>query len=339
MSETLTDRQHQSADRAFKVSPFAARAAARAMARGTKAQTVSPRSTAVKHMRSITDTAWSPVTRERTPPTGFDKTERGMNNQERIAAQATRTRLCKHFLLGCCPHDDRCTYTHDISVMKPDEQKVFIGGIPGDCTSRQLVAAIEAVGFKVLNIPKCHPSGFSPKVCLESVEHAKQLLKIARIDVSGSTADVRKFADSRSANRDNMCVVVSGLPEGTSGRELMDGLENAGFLIERSPLVNAGETVCTRCEMATVEQADALVAIGEIQCLNSTLSFTQFAEIDKTRQTRTNRSSDRSTTSYAKQFGRTRRITSKPNGFLNRAINRACIPKRRISVEGCGIAL
>merc|ERR1712098_68007 len=164
-------------------------------------------------------------------------------------------------------------------------------------------------------------------VCLESVEHAKQLLKIARIDVSGSTADVRKFADSRSANRDNMCVVVSGLPEGTSGRELMDGL------------VNAGETVCTRCEMATAEQADALVAIGEIQCLNSTLSFTQFAEIDKTRQTRTNRSSDRSTTSYAKQFGRTRRITSKPNGFLNRAINRACIPKRRISVEGCGIAL
>merc|ERR1711964_798382 len=110
-----------------------------------------------------------------------------------------------------------------------------------------------------------------------------------------------------SGNRDNMCVVVSGLPEGTSGRELMDGLENAGFLIERSPLVNAGETICTRCEMATVEQADALVAIGEIQCLNSTLSFTQFAEIDKTRQTRSNRSSDRSTASYAKQFGRTRR--------------------------------
>jgi len=292
-------------------------------------------------MRSITDKAWSPVTRERTPTspvsTGFDKTERGMTNQERIAAQATRTKLCKHFLLGCCPHADKCTYTHDISVMKPDEQKVFIGGIPGDCTSRQLVDAIEKVGFRVLNIPKCHPSGFAPKVCLESVEHAKDLLKIARISVNGNTADVRKFADSRSANRDNMCVVVSGLPEGTSGRELMDGLETAGFLIERSPLVNSGETVCARCEMATVEQADALIAIGEIQCeilcLTSNLSFTQYAEVDKTRQTRTNRSSDRSCSTYNKQFGRTRRVASKPNGFLNRAINRA-LPTRRVSVEG-----
>merc|ERR1711964_281517 len=79
--------------------------------------------------------------------------------------------------------------------------------------------------------------------------------------------------------------------------KLMDGLETAGFLIERSPLVNAGETVCTRCEMATVEQADALIAIGEIQCdilcFTTTLTFTQYAEVDKTRGTRTNRSSDR----------------------------------------------
>merc|ERR1711964_898838 len=117
-------------------------------------------------------------------------------------------------------------------------------------------------------------------------------------------------------------------------------VETAGFLIERSPLVNAGETVCTRCEMATVEQADALIAIGEIQCdilcFTTTLTFTQYAEVDKTRGTRTNRSSDRSCMSntYSKNFGRTRRAASKPNGFLNRAM-----PKKRVSVEGCGIML
>jgi len=201
--------------------------------------------------------------------------------------------------------------------MKPDEQKVFIGGIPGDCTSRELITAVEKAGFKVLNIPKCHPSGFAPKVCLESVAHAKQLLKLARIDVRGCTSDVRKFADSRSANRDNMCVVVSGLPENTTGQQLMEGLENAGFLIERSPLMNAGETVCDRCEMATVEQADALAAIGEINILGATLMCTTFAVTDETRKPKRKSSTTRS------PFARVRRDVRNNNGFLNRAVTQA----------------
>jgi hypothetical protein len=283
------------------MSPFAARAAARAAARYNteKSVAVSPRSErSGRFMRSITAPSTS----------GFDKVTVGMSNQERIAAKAERTKLCKHFLLGCCPHGDKCTYTHDISVMKSDEQKVFIGGIPGNCTSRQLINAIEKVGFKVLNIPKCHPSGFAPKVCLESVEHAKELLKIARIEIEGCTADVRKFSDSRSNNVDNMCVVVSGLPEGTSGRDLMEGLESAGFLIERSPLVQAGETVCQRCEMATVEQADVLVALSEISMFGTTLSFSKYAS---TTTKTVKRKSTRS-------FGRKR--AQGTNAFLNRAV-------------------
>jgi len=239
-----------------------------------------------------------------------------MTMQEKIAAQNGRTKLCKHFLMGCCPHGDRCTYTHDIAVMKPDEQKVFIGGIPSNCSSRQLIDAIEKVGFKVLNIPKCHPAGFAPKVCLESVEKAKALLKIARIDVGGVTADVRKFTDSRSHNRDNMCVKISGLPEGTTGQTLMEALENAGFLIERSPLIQAGETTCERLEMATVEQADALLTFEEYTLLGATVKFTPYAMMSAASKPRS-----RSKTS-ARPFGWTQRPSRevKRTGFLNRAV-------------------
>jgi len=218
--------------------------------------------------------------------------------------------------MGCCPHGDRCTYTHDIAVMKPDEQKVFIGGIPSDCSSRQLIEAIEKVGFKVLNIPKCHPAGFAPKVCLESVEKAKALLKIARIDVGGVTADVRKFTDSRSHNRDNMCVKISGLPEGTTGQTLMEALENAGFLIERSPLIQAGETTCERLEMATVEQADALLTFEAYTLLGVTVIFTPYAMMSLAPKPRSRREPS------ARPFGWTQRHSreGKRTGFLNRAV-------------------
>merc|ERR1711964_767598 len=89
-------------------------------------------------------------------------------------------------------------------------------------------------------------------------------------------ADVRKYNDSRAHDPDNFAVVVSGLPEGTSGLELLQGLEKVGFLIERSPVVDAGSTVCERCEMATVEQADAVLAVESIECLGSTLTFSEF---------------------------------------------------------------
>jgi len=245
-----TSESRQSATTSSVMS-FAQRARMRALAREASPSEASPSPTP-------TGDSWTTVRRTQSraptlPPNlkGYDKSEEGMSNQERIAALAGRTRLCKHFLIGKCSAGDKCTYAHDISVLKPDEQKVFIGGIPSACTSRQLVAAIEKAGFKVLNIPKCHPSGFSPKVCLGSVEEAKELLKIARIPVGDHTVDVRKFNDSRSKDPDNFCVTITGIPEGTSGYTLLQGLEKCGFPIDRSPLMDEGATVCARCEMST----------------------------------------------------------------------------------------
>jgi hypothetical protein len=164
--------------------------------------------------------------------------------------------------------------------MVPDEQKVFIGGIPRTCTSRMLVAAVNALGFKVLNIPKCNSSGFAPKVCMESVEHAKAFLKVARIEVGGNIADVRRFKDSRAVNPDNFCVIIEGLPEGMTGVDVLEGLEQQGFLIERTPFVKAGQTTIDRCEMTTVENADALSEIGEITIKGHALAVKPFFNLN-----------------------------------------------------------
>jgi len=249
------------------------------------------------------------------------KESTGMTNQEKIAAQNGRTRLCRHFLRGTCTEGDNCTYCHDISVMKPDDQKVFIGGIPRNCTSRQVIKAVNDAGFKVLNIPKCHPSGFTPKVCLESVAKAKALLKMARVEVEGVIADVRKFTDSRSTNRDNMCVTVSGLPLGATGKDLMEGLAAHGFIFDRTPLVNPADTFCQRLELATVEMADALVALETVRCSNMgcELTITQYGGRKARRSVRPPMAQTRSmqSTSWSARQGEGGKCRQ---SFLNRAM-------------------
>merc|ERR1711964_652210 len=80
---------------------------ARALAPDKRAQSVPPR-VSVPGPAEPED-SWTVVNHRRasrTPstvafkPKGYDKTARGMTNQEKIAAQAGRTRLCRHFLLG-----------------------------------------------------------------------------------------------------------------------------------------------------------------------------------------------------------------------------------------------
>jgi len=233
-----------------------------------------PRSQSVPGRESDAS-SWTTITKKRS-----GSHSGRLTNQEKIAASSARTRLCPDFLLGKCTKGCKCTRLHDISFMVPDEQKVFIGGIPRTCTSRMLVAAVNALGFKVLNIPKCNSSGFAPKVCMESVEHAKAFLKVARIEVGGNIADVRRFKDSRAVNPDNFCVIIEGLPEGMTGVDVLEGLEQQGFLIERTPFVKAGSSTIDRCELATVENADALSEIGEITIKGHVLTVKPFFNLN-----------------------------------------------------------
>jgi len=253
---------------------------------GARAQPVSRTATPrPKLVRSVSVTATPRTPKERNSNSSWTTvtTKKGsqrLTNQERIAASTSRTRLCADFLLGKCKKGHKCTLLHDISFMVPDEQKVFIGGIPRSCTSRMLIAAVNAAGFKVLNVPKCNPSGFAPKVCMESVEKAKAFLKVARIEVGSNIADVRRFKDSRAVNPDNFCVIIEDVPESMTGMEVMEGLEEQGFLIERSPLVKPGSSTIERCEMTTVENADALSEIGKITIKGQTMPVKPFFNLN-----------------------------------------------------------
>jgi len=122
---------------------------------------------------------------------------------------------------------------------------------------------------------------------MESVEKAKAFLKLARLEVGGNISDVRKFKDSRAVNPDNFCVVINGIPEGMTGLQIMEGLEQQGFLMERSPLVKAGCSSIERCEMATVENTDALAEIGEISILDHKLTVKKYFNLNDGRKTKT----------------------------------------------------
>merc|ERR1712096_272995 len=143
-------------------------------------------------------------------------------------------------------------------------QKVFIGGIPRNCTPEQLVEALNKAGYKTINTPKCHPCGFAPKVCLETVEKARELLKQARIKIGDKLADVRRFNDSRGNGRDLRSVFVLGLPDGITGKRLMDDMTKQGFVVEREPVIEKGASYCQRVELQTLEMVDALLVLEKI---------------------------------------------------------------------------
>merc|ERR1712096_388191 len=187
-----------------------------------------------------------------------------LTNQEKVVRQPGRCKLCRHYLRGECTLGNDCTFLHDISVLKPDEQKVFIGGIPRNCTPEELMKSLAEAGYKTVNTPKCHPCGFAPKVCLETVEKARELLKTARIPIGDKIADVRRFNDSRGNGRDLRSVFVLGLPDGITGKRLMDDMTKQGFVVEREPIIEKGASYCQRVELQTLEMVDALLVLEKI---------------------------------------------------------------------------
>merc|ERR1711964_833763 len=308
---------------------------------GARAQPVSRTATPrPKLVRSVSVTATPRTPKERNSNSSWTTvtTKKGsqrLTNQERIAASTSRTRLCADFLLGKCKKGHKCTLLHDISFMVPDEQKVFIGGIPRSCTSRMLIAAVNAAGFKVLNVPKCNPSGFAPKVCMDSVEKAKAFLKVARIEVGSNIADVRRFKDSRAVNPDNFCVIIEDVPESMTGMEVMEGLEEQGFLIERSPLVKHGSSTIERCEMTTVENADALSEIGKITIKGHTMPVKPFFNLNDGRNLQPASkagSVDPSPTSHSNQRSRGGSVLSGNSAGISLPARGVSAPRSLVSI-------
>jgi len=143
--------------------------------------------------------------------------------QEQEKFQGKR-RLCRHYLKGWCNRGKSCDFQHDASIFCSNEQMVFLGGLPSNITEKALRQALRMQGYTVLNKPKIL-QGFSPQICLGSVEEAQTLVRRGKILVKGAVVDVRPFVQFPKDNLKidyekvrRTAVFQGGLPRTTKGQ-------------------------------------------------------------------------------------------------------------------------
>jgi len=80
----------------------------------------------------------------------------------------------------------------------PDEIKrsVFLGGLPNGITGKVIKQELQKLNLKVVNFPIIK-SGFSPQVILATVEQAKKLVSLKKINISNAVVDIRPYENCR----------------------------------------------------------------------------------------------------------------------------------------------
>merc|ERR550534_3058366 len=142
-------------------------------------------------------------------------------NEEKKDGELKKRRLCRHFVKGFCLRGESCEFLHDPSIFCTDEQKVFLGGLPLHMTPEILKDKLEKQGLTVLNKPKIM-RGFTPQVCLGSVEQADHLIAKRFLYIDDHRVDVRPYQDKEQLRQGLPSVVkrsvfLGGLPEDTTG--------------------------------------------------------------------------------------------------------------------------
>jgi len=185
-----------------------------------------------------------------------------------------KRRLCRHFLKGHCKRGRACDFLHDPSIFCPDFQKVFLGGLPAHINETSLQEKLTQQGYTVINKPKVL-RGFTPQVCLGSVEEAQQLIKKGRIFIDGSQVDVRPYEafakddlDKRLPDDTKRSVFIGGLSNGTTGQMIIDDLEKLDVKVVNHPLIKTGFT--PKVTLGTVEQAQKLIKMKRV-CIHHSL--------------------------------------------------------------------
>lgn len=184
-----------------------------------------------------------------------------------------KRRLCRHFLKGHCKRGKNCDFLHDASIFCEDQQKVFLGGLPSHITKATLQVRLAEQGFEVINSPKVL-RGFTPQVCLASVEQAQQLVKKGRISIDGTDVDVRPYRPYNVVGRKQLpdavsrSVFLGGLACGTTRHMIKDEVEKLGVKVVNHPLVKMGFS--PQVMLGTVEQAQKLVRMRQV-VINNTL--------------------------------------------------------------------
>jgi len=184
-----------------------------------------------------------------------------------------KRRLCRHFLKGHCKRGKACDFLHDPSIFCPDFQKVFLGGLPAHITETTLQEKLTRQGYTVINKPKVL-RGFTPQVCLGSVEEAQKMIKKGRIFIDGSQVDVRPYEafakddlDKRLPDDTKRSVFIGGLSNGTTGQMIIDDLEKLDVKVVNHPLIKTGFT--PKVTLGTMEQAQKLIKMKRVRIHHS----------------------------------------------------------------------
>lgn len=172
-----------------------------------------------------------------------------------------RSRLCRHFLKGYCKRGSSCDFLHDSSIFCPDQQKVFLGGLPAHVTSELLCQRLSDIGFNVINKPKVL-RGFTPQVCLASVEEAQKLMDLGKIMIDGCLCDVRPYEDKKPPDSIKKSVFLGGLPSGLTVIEIKESLQRLGVKVCNFPIIKTGFS--PQVVLETPEEAQRLVKMRRV---------------------------------------------------------------------------
>jgi len=185
-----------------------------------------------------------------------------------------KRRLCRHFLKGHCKRGKACDFLHDPSIFCPNSQKVFLGGLPAHITEVTLRQKLAEQGYKVINKPKVL-RGFTPQVCMASVEEAQQLIEKINIVIDGALVDVRAYEafakggiDESRPNEIKRSVFLGGLSKGTTSQMIKDDLQKMDVKVINHPLVKNGFT--PKVTFGTVKETNMLIKLKKVR-INDTL--------------------------------------------------------------------
>lgn len=172
-----------------------------------------------------------------------------------------KRRLCRHFLKGHCKRGSSCDFLHDTSIFCPESQKVFLGGLPAHITAEQLVMKLAEKGYQVINKPKVL-RGFTPQVCLATVEQAKELIDAQQVFINGCPVDVRPYEDRKPPDDLKRSVFLGGLPSGAMVPHIKADLAAFGVRVCNHPILKAG--FVPQVVLATPEEAQRLIKVKKV---------------------------------------------------------------------------
>jgi len=188
-------------------------------------------------------------------------------------ASKRKRRLCRHFLKGFCKRGNTCDFLHDSSIFCPDHQKVFLGGLPSHITELSLRQKMAKQGYSVINKPKVL-RGFTPQVCLGSVEEAQRLIKKGKLVIDGVQVDVRPYEafvkeapEKKLPDDAKRSVFLGGLPIGTTGKDIKEELKKLDVKVVNHPLIKTGFT--PQVMLGNAEQAEKLVNLKKVRIKNT----------------------------------------------------------------------